>query len=118
MQFFFFCFHLGIGTLLASILPAYTLRNKISHLFQIHFFYTLSVSRAMKNKNHDESVKIKLLLIFFLLIIFKNLYGHRGYNKLYFLFFNLFLRNYDLLYYRKTIGVILYSAICLYLLIY
>jgi len=25
--------------------------------------------------------------------------GHRGYNKLHFLFFNLFLRNYDLIYY-------------------
>jgi len=67
----------------------------------------------MKNKHYDEPVKIKLLLIFF-----KNLYGHRGYNKLYFLFFNLFLRNYVLLYYRKTIGVILNLKICQYLLIY
>jgi len=48
-------------------------------------------------KNHDESVKIKLLLIYFLLIIFKNLSGHCGFNKLHFLFFNLFPRNYVLL---------------------
>jgi len=47
-------------TLLANILPTRSLRNKICHLFlHYHTLFTfLSVPRAMKNKNYDESVKI------------------------------------------------------------